>query len=219
MTTSQLADLANQVQSYGTSGLREQKRAVVRQALSRAALDLALQRGLERVLVPDIAARAGVSPRTFNNYFASKEEAVVAPAFDRIARILAAFRERSSAEPLWTSITEAIVSQFRPGDSEGGNALRHARLISDSPALWVEQLRAYAAIEVLLADAIAQRLGVATDEDLFPRLVAAMAISASRVAFEHWLSGDRDETFTTMLSRALDQVGGAFPAQPGHRAR
>ncbi len=42
-----------------------------------------VERGLENVLVEDIAAAAGVSPRTFNNYFASKYEAICALALDR----------------------------------------------------------------------------------------------------------------------------------------
>jgi AcrR family transcriptional regulator len=215
---SHLAEMADQVQYPDGPSLREQKRAVVRQALSRAALQLALQRGLEHVLVADIAATARVSPRTFNNYFSSKEEAVVAPAFDRMAKVLVAFRERPTSEPLWESATAAIVAQFPPAGPEDGEVVRHVRLISDSPGLWVEQLKVYAAIERLLAGAIAERLDV-KDDELFPRLVAAAAISASRVAFEHWLSGDHDEAFPTVLRRALDQLSGAFPAQSGRRVR
>ena len=61
-------------------GLRERKKLATRQALGTAAMQLAVERGLENVLVEDIAAAADVSPRTFNNYFASKYEAISALA-------------------------------------------------------------------------------------------------------------------------------------------
>ena len=57
-------------------GLRERKKAETRAALSWAAIRLTVERGFENVKVEDIAAAAGVSPRTFNNYFASKGEAI-----------------------------------------------------------------------------------------------------------------------------------------------
>ena len=54
---------------------RERKKQATREALADAAWKLATEVGPERVRVDEIAAAAGVSPRTFNNYFASREEA------------------------------------------------------------------------------------------------------------------------------------------------
>jgi AcrR family transcriptional regulator len=58
------------------SGLRERKKLDTRKALSDAALELMFERGLDNFVREDVAARAGVSLRTFSNYFASKDDAL-----------------------------------------------------------------------------------------------------------------------------------------------
>ena len=52
-----------------TFSRRERQREETRRDLAIMALELASARGLANVRVPDIAAAAGVSTRTFNNYF------------------------------------------------------------------------------------------------------------------------------------------------------
>ena len=59
------------------TGLREAKKAVTRRQLTAAARSLARQHGLDGVTVELVCAEVGVSVRTFFNYFASKESAVL----------------------------------------------------------------------------------------------------------------------------------------------
>src|SRR5690349_19936988 len=93
----------------GVVGLREQKKLATRAALGWAAIRLIVERGYDKVLVEDIAAEAGVSPRTFNNYFGSKAEAVASRHLDRIHRMAEALRERPADEPLWDSIEHVML--------------------------------------------------------------------------------------------------------------
>src|SRR5213082_1142822 len=88
--------------------LRERKKLATRQALGGAAMRLAIERGLDNVLVEDIAAAAGVSPRTFNNYFSSKQEAICSRMLDRTEQAAAALRKRPADEPLWDALTAAV---------------------------------------------------------------------------------------------------------------
>ncbi|MDN8579294.1 TetR/AcrR family transcriptional regulator [Corynebacterium bovis] len=59
----------------GRKTLREQKKEETRRQLSLAAVSLLTTEGDDRTTVAAIAERAGVSPRTFHNYFARREEA------------------------------------------------------------------------------------------------------------------------------------------------
>ena len=63
-------------------GLRERKRLATRRALQRAVLTLTCDRGIEKVTVEDISRLADVSPRTFFNYFPSKDAALVGDELD-----------------------------------------------------------------------------------------------------------------------------------------
>lgn len=59
------------------SSLREQKKVETRRALSRAAAELLLSEGSEGMTVAAVAGRAGVSTRTFHNYFPRREDALL----------------------------------------------------------------------------------------------------------------------------------------------
>ncbi|MGO4691472.1 TetR family transcriptional regulator [Glaciibacter sp. 2TAF33] len=58
-------------------GLRERKRLATRRAIQHAVLTLSLERGIDKVTVDDISRVANISPRTFFNYFPSKDAALV----------------------------------------------------------------------------------------------------------------------------------------------
>jgi AcrR family transcriptional regulator len=58
-------------------GLRERKKQARRAALIDAAQQLVAEHGLDAVTVEMISAEAGVSPRTFFNYFETKDDAVL----------------------------------------------------------------------------------------------------------------------------------------------
>lgn len=58
-------------------GLRERKRRATRRAILLAAIEVVRERGFEAATIDEISRIADVSPRTFFNYFSSKEEAIV----------------------------------------------------------------------------------------------------------------------------------------------
>jgi AcrR family transcriptional regulator len=188
-------------------GLRERKKQATRDALRLAALRLAVLRGWDQVRVEDIAAEAGVSTRTFNNYFASKEEAFLATAYERAARAEAALAARPADEPLWPALTTAILDSFAAEEID----LRHAGLITPTPTLAGEQLKAFAVIERTLAHAVATRIGSDVEHDIYPRLVAGAVMSAVRVAFEYWIQTGSEQPLPAVLRGALRRVAAGLP--------
>ena len=173
-----------------TDTLRERKKLATREALSAAALRLALEHGPDNVRVDDIAEAAGVSPRTYNNYFASREQAIVAAiAAERGLRIGAALRARPADEPLADAVTAVVVEQYAAEPEPDDRAFA---LLLDAPRLRSEFLRSVATVEQPLAAAIAARHGEL--DELTTRVLAAAVSAAARVAAEHWLAGWRPTT-------------------------
>jgi AcrR family transcriptional regulator len=193
-------------------GLRERKKQQTREALSWAALRLAVERGFGNVLVEDIAAEAGVSPRTYNNYFSSKAEAIAWRHLDRARRTADRLRERPPDEPLWESITTAVLAQA--GDESAGPEpewIAGVRLMLSEPALQGEYLKAAMAADRECAVAIAERTG--TDaRDMYPQLVAAAIGAAIQVANDQWLRADPPVPLPPLLRDALNQVAGGLAA-------
>lgn len=189
--------------------LREQKKLAAREALSWAAVRLATERGLDQVRVDEIAAEVGVSPRTFNNYFSSKEEAICALGVDRQRRIGARLLARPPAEPLWEAVTTAVLEQYKEYGEPNREQVARVRLMVGNAALRGEYLKAHHEIERVLAEAIAERTGSAGG--LRPKLMAATVCAATRVALDHWLHSGTDEPLTEIMRAALREVSSGLP--------
>jgi AcrR family transcriptional regulator len=164
-------------------GLRERKKQATRKALRDAALRLALDCGADNVRVDDIADAAGVSPRTYNNYFSSREQAIVAAVTaEREARVAAAVAAIPATVRLADAVIEAIVEQYTDPGSRDRDALL---LITTSPALRDAFLDTAAEIEHPLTAVIAERLGDTGQHTA--RVLSASVAAAVRVALQRWL--------------------------------
>jgi AcrR family transcriptional regulator len=195
-------------------GLRERKKQDTRIALSWAAVRLTVERGLDNVRVEDIAAEARVSPRTFNNYFASKGEAIAARHSDRARLIAAELRARPAGEPLWEAITAAVLAGFAMDQHDGTPEkqwIEGVRLMSAEPALQAEFIKASRAAEAEFAAVIAERTGTDVLRDLYPRLVAGAVGTALTVAMEQWLRADPPGSMAPLLRDALRQLAAGLP--------
>lgn len=192
-------------------GLRERKKRDTRRALSDAALELMFERGLENVVREDIAERAGVSVRTFTNYFSNKYEAVGYRQIERLRRSAELLLDRPGDEPLWTAITAAMVE---PLHEDGGDHIPTAAMLAETRKLLSApetQAAATKAIGDDLVRAIARRTGT-EPTDLYPRLVAATVHAVYAVALDTYTRTDPPVPATTILREALSQLARGLPA-------
>ncbi|MET8145081.1 helix-turn-helix domain-containing protein [Sphaerisporangium sp. NPDC005288] len=164
-------------------GLRERKKEATRQALRAAALRLALERGPENVRVDDIAEAAGVSPRTYNNYFSSREQAIVAAVTaERASRVAAAVAARPADVGLADAVIDAVVEEHTDPGDDARDALL---MITTSSALRACYADTVTTMEGPLAEAIAQRCrGM---DPLTAQVLSAGVGAAAKVALQRWL--------------------------------
>jgi AcrR family transcriptional regulator len=186
-------------------GLRDRKKARTRDAIAEAAVALFLERGVDATTIEDIAAAADVSPRTFFRYFASKDEVVFDGFGAQIDRLLALLRARPADEPVFTSLRVAarqLITEVEMGSQE---PLAVLALIHGHGGLHAAYLAHLDGVEAKVAAWAADRMGLAPG-DLRPRLLAAAALAARRVATDRWLEADGSEDLAALLDDALFQL-------------
>jgi AcrR family transcriptional regulator len=206
------------VPSERPTGRRERKKAATRRALQEAALRLVAQRGFDRVTVEDIAEAADVSKRTFFNYFSTKEQAVlggVPGTRETIRQSLASRPADESPLQALEAVLGALASEL--ADNQPDPATRR-RLIRAEPQLLAASVAAWGELERGLVEAMAERLGLDPERDLYPALLVSASISVVRVATLRWRS-DRS-SLEALVGQAFRALADGLPAPPtGDSAR
>jgi AcrR family transcriptional regulator len=197
--------------------LRERKRAECWAALHEAAAEAALEGGIESVTIDAVALSAGVSARTFFNYFPSKEDAVLGlrePVLDD--HLLAEFNVRGNLLDEVGKLMLAVTRSIQGGD----DATRH-QLLHKYPHLLhrrfqyivkVEQMVTTAVSKLLagsdrLADAerilAAHPVGGQYTPDDAARMLVLTAGAALRFAMQKTMSQPTLESQTEALDHSL----------------
>jgi AcrR family transcriptional regulator len=193
-----------------SAGLRERKKAETRQALSSAAVRLAGELGPDGVTVEAIAEAAGVSPRTFFNYFSTKDDAIlgISPSDppDMLNDLVARPPHESPLEALRGMALAAASRLELTADEQ----MARYELTQQHPALAIRRAARFSEVERRLAEEIARRTGLDVDRDPFPGLVVAAAIAALRVAMGVWNENGRTTSISTVIGETFDQLATGF---------
>jgi len=193
-------------------GLRERKRRATRRAIQLAVLTLVAERGLENVTIDEVSRVADVSPRTFFNYFASKEEALIGdapqlpdnPSLER-------FVSGASGRTLLDDLAEVLIdaSERTMDDAE----LVHLRMsvVTSHPQLFALRMATLRTFEDQVTEVIAQRLrrdeseAVNEDVDDRARLITLVTFGVMRHAWAAWATSGGARGLTEQLTRSFDQ--------------
>jgi AcrR family transcriptional regulator len=137
--------------------LRDRRKAETWAALHDAAASLALESGVEQTTVEAIAESAGVSPRTFFNYFRAKEDAILGlrePVLDQdeLTRI-------STAGDLLGQVSRLLVTVARSAIG-GTDPARRRQLLARYPNLGRHKMEQMVKAESLVCDAVAGLLAI-----------------------------------------------------------
>jgi AcrR family transcriptional regulator len=202
-------------------GLRERKKRATRAALAEAAVRLAAEHGADKVTVEAISAAAGVSVRTFFNYFDTREDAFVVIDADAGARMRRAVLDAPAGLSPLEALREAMAAELAEAEQQHELWRLHAEVLHASPHLLARGVGAHMAAEADLADAIAARLRGApgdgerpADPGLYPRLLAAVATAAVRTSVDHWSAHQQEAAFLDVFHEVFTLLAAGLPA-PG----
>jgi AcrR family transcriptional regulator len=185
-----------------TSSLRVRRRQETTTTIAEAALDLAVERGWSSVTVDDVAEAAGISRRTFFNYFPTKDEALLHLAASWDAGLLTAFS--GSSGPVLDALEDLVVAQTEQQLLDRDRGLRVMRLVEGTPELLPGLLARFAVVERDLAAALRAR-----DPGRDPvqaDVLAACVGAVLRVASTTWLTGSTDPDPVATLRRAFSAL-------------
>ena len=170
-----------------------------------AALRLVDEHGLDRVTVEDISEAADVSPRTFFNYFATKDDAIIGgPIADGPT-----LRERLLAVPPGVPLLAALLRAMEPDiadvQAERDLWLLRMRVIKDNPQMLPALVARGACAEEETVAAVAARTGLPPD-GLFPQLAASVSGAAFRTAMTIWATADGSRPLDDFVREAFEAL-------------
>jgi AcrR family transcriptional regulator len=169
--------------------LRERRRRQTSLDIHHAALRLARQRGVDNVTVDEISVEAGVSSRTFFNYFTNEESAIAYAPLDIPAEVAAKFVAAGPA-PHSVLLNDVIAMTTRnlaenpPSREEMADLFAVGRSSAGVASALLSQ---FAQFETRLAELVAERAGMQAGDDV-PTLIAALTQAVMRTGMARWVS-------------------------------
>jgi AcrR family transcriptional regulator len=170
--------------------------------LAKAALELYAERGFDGTTAADIAARAGLTERTFFRHFADKREILFAGS-DQMTELLVSTVD---GMPSGTPPLDAAVAALRTAGAllqERGDHARRRQLVIDAhPELQERELIKMASWSGALDDALRRR----GTPDLAASLAAETAVAVFRVAFGRWIRDPDARPLPEHVDQALGEL-------------
>ena len=200
------------------ASLRERKKLATRQSLRRVTLDLVAERGLANVTVEDIADAADVSPRTFFNYFPSKEAALFGGKPVRADELRDRIAYEAPGEPALSVLrtvlaqdTEAIAEEVRTLGGDPADWLRRVQIARRDPLVRAAYGAQMAMVERAIGEGLAIRLGANQETDPYPWVLAGVATGAVRACMTFWAGSGGTTSITQLIGQVFQSLADGLP--------
>jgi AcrR family transcriptional regulator len=197
------------------AGLRERKRLATARAIEMAALTLVAETGLDHVTVDEISRVADISPRTFFNYYASKESALVGetpepPTADAVQAYVYA-----ASGSVFDGLSALLAAAVEGRSTDTELMLKRRSLLKHYPQLFAMRMAAMREYEERLREIVAQRLvaddpALADDSDVLlsrSRLITNVAFGAMKHAWVRWADNEGGTSLADRLKDSFDELG------------
>lgn len=185
---------------------RQRKKLATRRALHDAAFELVDRNGLSGTTIEAISERAGVAPRTFWAYYASKEDAVIDRNPEWPAILRADLLARPADEDAVTALRRVLERYVADRVIDSDRAVRRLQLVRREPQLMAAAAAVFDEIEQALTLAIAERLHLDPDTDLRPAVLVMAACGATKVAQHRWAGQKGRQPFDELLAAAFEEL-------------
>jgi AcrR family transcriptional regulator len=170
--------------------------------LEQAAMELYTERGFEQTTVAEIAARAGLTERTFFRHFTDKREVLFwgAGALQElfVSTVTSAPESASPMNAIAAALDAAAVVLQARRDS----ARRRQKIIAANPDLQERELNKLASLAAALTDSLHGR-GVG---DPAASLTAWAGIAVFKIAFEAWIEQTNEDDFSQVIRASLNEL-------------
>jgi AcrR family transcriptional regulator len=180
------------------SGLRQRKRAATRGAITATARALTAERGLNGYTVEEVCDAAGISRRTFFNYFPTKEDAIIGHAGDDIpADVIEDFIAGGADSPAGdispTLFRDLVRLSLRLAEGMTASEEETRQLIGvvhKEPQLILKIIGVTEQREAQFARDVARREGVAADHPVVQMAVVLLSTIARKSSMAYFSDGN-----------------------------
>jgi AcrR family transcriptional regulator len=170
--------------------------------LEQAALELYTERGFDQTTVAEIAARAGLTERTFFRHFADKREVLFWGQDALMELVTTHIGDAPDSASPFEAVRGALLAVGEIFEGRREHARRRQAVIDANPGLQERELIKLASLAAVMAEALGRR----SIRQPAAKLTAETAVAVFKVAFDRWISADGNNNLTHVIGDSLDEL-------------
>jgi AcrR family transcriptional regulator len=165
-------------------------------------MELFGERGFEQTTVAEIAARAGLTERTFFRHYSDKREVLFGGSSGFSGLLMQSIADAPAGATPIDTIAAALATAGELFVDRLDHARRRQRIIDAHADLQERELIKLASLAASLAEALRQR-GVG---DPAARLAAEAGVAVFKVAFDRWIELSNTASLSDIIRESLDEL-------------